>query len=143
MTSSDAAARTSRFCLITAPVSCRVLGYPEGHKYYTLRAVSLPALLEAVEALPEFTRSVEALPPICPRLHLSGLEGSSDSVVTAALSRHDPGRFFVVVAEGVASAERWLADLESLDDELPRSEERRVGKEWRERGGAGRARSGE
>ncbi|MDP9176365.1 MAG: DEAD/DEAH box helicase, partial [Gemmatimonadota bacterium] len=81
--------------------------------------MSLPALLEAVEALPEFTRSAEALPPLCPRLHLSGLEGSSDSVVTAALSRQGPGRFFVVVAESVAAAERWLADLESLDDELP------------------------
>jgi transcription-repair coupling factor (superfamily II helicase) len=84
-----------------------------------LRAVSLPALLEAVEALPEFAQSVAALPPLSPRLHLSGLQGSSDSVVTAALSRQGPGRFFVVVAESVAVAERWLADLESLDSELP------------------------
>ena len=100
-------------------MSCRVLGYPEGCKYYTLRAVSLPALLEAVESLPEFGRTVAALPPLFPRLHLSGLEGSSDSVVIAALSRQGPGRFFVVVAESVATAERWLADLESVDAELP------------------------
>jgi transcription-repair coupling factor (superfamily II helicase) len=84
-----------------------------------LRAVSLPALLEAVEALPEFAPSIALLPPLCPRLHLSGLSGSSDSVVIAALSRQGPGRFFVVIAESVAAAERWLADLESLDDDLP------------------------
>jgi transcription-repair coupling factor (superfamily II helicase) len=39
--------------------------------------------------------------------------------VIAALAGQSPGRFFVVVAESVAAAERWLADLESLDEELP------------------------
>jgi transcription-repair coupling factor (superfamily II helicase) len=39
--------------------------------------------------------------------------------VIASLARRAPGRFFVVVAESVAAAERWLADLESLDEELP------------------------
>jgi transcription-repair coupling factor (superfamily II helicase) len=84
-----------------------------------LRAVALPALLEAIEALPEFTRALAALPPSCQRIHLSGLPGSSDSVVIAALSRRSPARFFVVISESVAAAERWLADLESLDEELP------------------------
>jgi transcription-repair coupling factor (superfamily II helicase) len=82
--------------------------------YYTLRAVALPALLEAVEALPEFARSLSALPPSNPRLHLTGLQGSSDAVVLAALARRAASRFFVVIAESVSSAERWLADLESI-----------------------------
>ncbi|HEU4879472.1 MAG TPA: hypothetical protein VFT21_08465, partial [Gemmatimonadaceae bacterium] len=34
----------------------------------------------------------------------------------AALAHAHPGRFFVVVAESVSGAERWLADLESLGD---------------------------
>jgi transcription-repair coupling factor (superfamily II helicase) len=34
----------------------------------------------------------------------------------AALAHASPGRFFVVIAESVAGAERWLADLESLGD---------------------------
>ncbi|MEO5579281.1 MAG: transcription-repair coupling factor [Gemmatimonadaceae bacterium] len=34
----------------------------------------------------------------------------------AALARATPGRFFVVIAESIAGAERWLADLESLGD---------------------------
>jgi transcription-repair coupling factor (superfamily II helicase) len=93
--------------------------YPGRRNYYTLRAVSLPALLEAIESLPEFARALAALPPVYQRVHLSGLPGSSDSVVITALSRRSPGRFFVVVAEGVAAAERWLADLESVDDNLP------------------------
>ncbi len=84
--------------------------------YYTLRTVSLPALLEAIEAIPEFGRLVSLLPPITSRVHASGLPGSSDAVAVAALARRTSGRFFVVVAESVAGAERWLADLESLGD---------------------------
>lgn len=90
-----------------------------GLQYNSLRAVSLPALLEAVEALPEFARTVAALPPLCSRLHLSGFPGSSDSVIVTSLSLASPGRFFVVVAESVSAAERWLADLQSLQEELP------------------------
>jgi transcription-repair coupling factor (superfamily II helicase) len=93
--------------------------YHKGLYYNSLRAVALPALLEAVEALPEFALSLAALPPHSSRLHLSGLPGSSDSVVVTALSHRNPGRFFVVVAEGVAAAERWLADLQSLQEEIP------------------------
>ena len=96
-----------------------MIRYHAGLQYNSLRAVSLPALLEAVEALPEFARTTAALPPLCSRLHLSGLPGSSDSVVITALSRRNTGRFFVVVAESVSAAERWLADLQSLQEELP------------------------
>ncbi|MEP6905282.1 MAG: hypothetical protein ABI875_04315, partial [Gemmatimonadales bacterium] len=35
------------------------------------------------------------------------------------MSLASPGRFFVVVAESVSAAERWLADLQSLQEELP------------------------
>jgi transcription-repair coupling factor (superfamily II helicase) len=83
-----------------------------------LRAVALPALIEAIEALPEFTRAMSSLPLSRSRLHLSGLQGSSDAALVAAFARRSPGRFFVVIAEGVSSAERWLADLESLDSEI-------------------------
>jgi transcription-repair coupling factor (superfamily II helicase) len=83
-----------------------------------LRAVALPALIEAVEALPEFARSLSSLPLSRARLHLSGIQGSSDAAIVAALARRSPGRFFVVLAESVSSAERWLADLESLDNAI-------------------------
>jgi transcription-repair coupling factor (superfamily II helicase) len=35
------------------------------------------------------------------------------------LSRRNTGRFLVVIAESVSAAERWLADLQSLQEELP------------------------
>jgi transcription-repair coupling factor (superfamily II helicase) len=78
--------------------------------------VALPALLEAIQALPIFGELSSALPPAYNRLHASGLPGSSDAVIVAALAHAHPGRFFVVVAESVSGAERWLADLESLGD---------------------------
>jgi transcription-repair coupling factor (superfamily II helicase) len=78
--------------------------------------VALPALLEAIQAVPEFGQLVSALPPLNSRLHASGLPGSSDAVVVAALAHASNGRFFVVIAESVSGAERWLADLESLGD---------------------------
>jgi len=90
--------------------------YPATVHYYTLRAVSLPALLEAFEAVPAFRELAASLPPLNTRLHASGLPGSSDAVAIAALARLSPARFFVVIAESVSGAERWLADLESLGD---------------------------
>ena len=78
--------------------------------------MALPALLEAIQAVPEFGQLVSALPPLNSRLHASGLPGSSDAVVVAALAHASNGRFFVVIAESVSGAERWLADLESLGD---------------------------
>src|SRR5581483_10985810 len=53
------------------------------------------------------------------RLVAGGLPGSADAVLLAALTRRLPTRFFVVAAEGVADAERWLADLETLLPEAP------------------------
>ncbi len=76
--------------------------------------MSLPALLEAIQAVPEFGQLASALPPLNSRLHASGLPGSSDAVAVAALAHASQGRFFVVIAESVSGAERWLADLESL-----------------------------
>src|SRR6185503_11325947 len=77
------------------------------------------ALLDAVERLPAFTRVFNTLPAPGARLELGGLPGSADAAVVAALSRRLPTRFFVVVADGVADAERWLADLETLISEMP------------------------
>ncbi|GAC1682650.1 MAG: transcription-repair coupling factor [Gemmatimonadaceae bacterium] len=45
---------------------------------------------------------------------VSGLAGSADAVLVAAMARRHPTRFFVVTTEGLPDAERWLADLESL-----------------------------
>ncbi|MDO8501088.1 MAG: transcription-repair coupling factor [Gemmatimonadaceae bacterium] len=78
--------------------------------------MSLPALLEAIQAVPEFGRLALALPPANYRIHATGLPGSSDAVAVAALAHASPGRFFVVIADSVSGAERWLADLESLGD---------------------------
>ena len=79
-----------------------------------MRAVALPALLEALEALPSFAQLSSALPPANTRLHATGLPGSSDALTVAAIAHASQGRFFVVIAESVSGAERWLADLESL-----------------------------
>jgi len=78
--------------------------------------VALPALLEAFQALPSFGQLASALPPANTRIHATGLPGSSDALTVAALAHASPGRFYVVIAESVSGAERWLADLESLVD---------------------------
>src|SRR4029079_9250809 len=90
--------------------------YQGEYKYGSLRALSLPALLEAFQAVPQFGQLASALPPLNSRLHATGLPGSSDAVAVAALAHASPGRFFVVIAESVSGAERWLADLESIGD---------------------------
>jgi transcription-repair coupling factor (superfamily II helicase) len=76
--------------------------------------MALDALLDAIERLPAFTRVLNTLPPPAARLAVGGLPGSADAAMVAALSRRLPTRFFVVAAEGVAEAERWLADLQTL-----------------------------
>ena len=78
--------------------------------------MALPTLLDAVERLPAFARLLNTLPAPGAALRLAGLPGSSDCVLLAALARRLPGRFFVVVADALPEAERWLADLESLLD---------------------------
>lgn len=76
--------------------------------------MALPLLLDAVERLPAFTRLVNTLPGPGQRIQIAGLPGSSGAVLLAALVRQLPGRFFVVVTQGLPDAERWLADLQSL-----------------------------
>ncbi|GAC1517423.1 MAG: hypothetical protein NVS1B4_17610 [Gemmatimonadaceae bacterium] len=76
--------------------------------------MALPSLLDAVERLTSFTRLSNTLPAPRERVTVSGLAGSSDAVLVAAMARRHATRFFVVTAEGLPEAERWLADLESL-----------------------------
>ena len=76
--------------------------------------MALDALLDAIERLPAFTRVLNTLPAPAARLSLGGLPGSADAALVASLSRRLPTRFFVVAADGVAEAERWLADLATL-----------------------------
>jgi len=79
--------------------------------------VPLPLLLESIERLPAFTRLLNTLPTPGEQRRIAGLAGSSDAAAIAALSRHAAGRFFVVVAETLPDAERWLADLKALLEE--------------------------
>jgi transcription-repair coupling factor (superfamily II helicase) len=80
--------------------------------------VALPRILEALESLPAFARVVNTFPPPGTRLTVAGLPGSSDAALAAALARREgERRFFVIVAETLPDAERWLADLASLNDE--------------------------
>jgi len=76
--------------------------------------MALPTLLEAVEALPAFTRLAGALPAARHAVTVGGLHGSSSAVLLAALARRFPQRLFVVLTAGVPEAERWLADLQTL-----------------------------
>jgi len=76
--------------------------------------MALDALLDAIERLPAFARVLNTLPAPAARLAVGGLPGSADAALIASLSRRLPTRFFVVAAEGVAEAERWLADLQTL-----------------------------
>ena len=79
----------------------------------------LPVVLDAFERLAPFGRLAAELPGPAGRRAIAGLIGSSDAVLVAALARHHPNRFFVVVSDAVGDAERWLADLELLMEETP------------------------
>ncbi|HEX5830175.1 MAG TPA: transcription-repair coupling factor [Gemmatimonadaceae bacterium] len=81
--------------------------------------MGLPTVLDAVERLPAFARLIDRLPAPRERRGVTGLAGSSDAAVVAALARRLPGRFVAVVAEGLPEAERWLADLQALLDDAP------------------------
>ena len=74
----------------------------------------LPQLLSIVESLGEFRELLGAMPGPASRLAVGGLHGSSDAVIVAALAQNLPHRFFVVVNDDVAGAERWLADLTTV-----------------------------
>jgi transcription-repair coupling factor (superfamily II helicase) len=76
--------------------------------------VALPLLIETVERLPAFARLLNSLPAPRERRRIAGLAGSADATAIAALATRAHGRFFVVVAETLPDAERWLADLRTL-----------------------------
>ena len=80
--------------------------------------MALPRILDALESLPVYTRVRNTFPPPGRRLTIAGLPGSSGAALAAALVR-DAGerRFFVIVAETLPDAERWLADLASLTED--------------------------
>ena len=81
--------------------------------------MALDTLLDGIERLPAYTRILNTLPTPGQRLAVAGLPGSADAALVATLSRRLPTRFFVVAAEGLAEAERWLADLATLLDAAP------------------------
>ncbi|HYW30975.1 MAG TPA: hypothetical protein VE869_05655, partial [Gemmatimonas sp.] len=81
--------------------------------------MGLPRLLDAVEALPAFSRVTRELPTAGQSLRVGGLAGSSDAVFVAALARALPQRLIVLVADQLSEAERWLADLNALVDDIP------------------------
>jgi transcription-repair coupling factor (superfamily II helicase) len=79
--------------------------------------VSLPLLLDEIGRLPAFTRLLNTLPAAAERRRVAGLPGSADAAVVATLASRAPGRFFVIVADSLPEAERWLADLRALLEE--------------------------
>ena len=81
--------------------------------------MGLPRLLDALEALPAFARVQKAIPGPGQSLRVGGLAGSADAVFVAALARALPQRLVVVITDQVGDAERWLADLQSLVDDIP------------------------
>src|SRR5438552_508414 len=76
--------------------------------------MSLPQVVEALDGLSEAVRIADALPPPRSVCVVAGTPGSSDAVLVTALAQRKPNRFFLVIAEDVADAERWLADLGTL-----------------------------
>jgi transcription-repair coupling factor (superfamily II helicase) len=78
--------------------------------------MALPLLLDALEALPTFTRLLGDLPSARGERHAAGLAGSSDALLVAGLARRLPSRLLVVATAGLPEAERWLADLDAIAD---------------------------
>ena len=76
--------------------------------------MALPILVERITALDAFSRLHRSLPRDRGQIAVAGLPGSSDAVVLAALVAAAPNRLFVVVADQLPEAERWLADLQSI-----------------------------
>lgn len=81
--------------------------------------MGLPRLLDVLAGQPAFHEMRDQLPKIGQTLRLGGLVGSSDAVAIGALARALPTRAFVVVADQLSDAERWLADLDTLLDDVP------------------------
>ena len=81
--------------------------------------MGLPRLLDALERLPAFERTLKALPGPGKSLRIGGLAGSSDAVLVSALARANPQRLVVIITDQLGDAERWLADLNALVDDIP------------------------
>ncbi len=84
----------------------------------------LPTLIEAIESLPELETVLTTLPAPGEHRVVSGLHGSSDALLIAAVARRISTRLILIVSDDVAGAERWLADLLQLvepgeEGELP------------------------
>lgn len=81
--------------------------------------MGLPRLLDAIAGLPAFDRVLKTLPGPGGSLRVGGLAGSADAVFVAGLARALPHRLVVVITDQLGDAERWLADLQSLVDDVP------------------------
>lgn len=81
--------------------------------------MGLPRLLDALAGLQAWERTFKALPEPGASLRLGGLAGSSDAVLVASLARAMPHRLVAVITDQLGDAERWLADLQSLVDDVP------------------------
>nr|MCU0635939.1 hypothetical protein [Gemmatimonadaceae bacterium] len=81
--------------------------------------MGLPAVLDALEGTSAFLRVRSTLPRSRDRLLIGGLVGSADAAFVGALARAVPQRQLAVVAADVADAERWLADLDAVVDDVP------------------------
>ena len=80
----------------------------------------LPSLVEQFAGLPAFSG--------CSRRsragreqRVSGLAGSADAVLVAALAAQAPNRMLTVIADQLPEAERWLADLQSMRRRIRRA----------------------
>ncbi|MFI5244447.1 MAG: transcription-repair coupling factor [Gemmatimonadales bacterium] len=76
--------------------------------------MALPSLVERLSDLPAFKRLLATLPAGRGSQRVSGLAGSADAVLVAALAANEPNRMLTVVADQLPEAERWLADLQSV-----------------------------
>ncbi len=80
--------------------------------------MALPILLDELEKQAAYRRLNDSLPGPRQLRRVGGLVGSSDALLVAAIARRHPGRFLAVVAEGLPEAERWLADLRVVADDI-------------------------
>ena len=76
--------------------------------------MALPSLVERLSELPAFQRLLATLPSGRERQKVSGLAGSADAVLVAALAQQSTNRMLTIVADQLPEAERWLADLQSV-----------------------------
>lgn len=76
--------------------------------------MALPLLIERLAALPAFRSLTQSLPTVNGTLSVTGLAGSADAVLVAALAAAEPNRLFIIIADQLPEAERWLGDLQSV-----------------------------